>query len=350
MTSELSNPRRLAKAAGLRYVTDALPGIHRRRCGAGWLYLSPEGKRISDTRTLARIRALAIPPAYREVWICPLANGHLQATGLDDAGRKQYRYHPLWRERRSLHNFSRLPDFAERLPSLRRRVVQDLRGRKLTHDLVVACVVRLLDETLIRVGNEEYYKAHGSHGLTTLHSGNLKLERRNARFRFLGKSGTRHNILFGDKRLLGIIRRCHELPGQHLFQYECADGRAARVSSTDVNEYLVETMGEGVSAKDFRTWGGTVLAAITLAEEERHAEEEQRCARISDAIARVAERLGNRPATCRKYYIHPRVIAAFEDGSLPDAMNAHPRLDRPVPWTTLSAEEQAVLALLRSPL
>jgi DNA topoisomerase-1 len=348
MTTELDDSRRLARATGLQYVTDSMPGLQRRRCGRGFVYLSPRGKRVTNRRTLERIRALAIPPAYRNVWICPWENGHLQATGFDEAGRKQYRYHPRWRERRSLRNFDRLVDFAERLPLLRRRVSQDLKGRDLTHDLVAACVVRLLDETLIRVGNEEYYKANGSHGLTTLRSRHLTLQRRSARLRFLGKSGITHTVHFGGSRLLHVIRRCHELPGQHLFQYETSDGGTAKVSSTDVNAYLVETMGEGVSAKDFRTWGGTVLAAILLAEEQRRSEEESRPPRLGDAIKQVAERLGNRPVTCRKYYIHPKVIEVFENGSLLRAMNASPRLERPVPWTTLSAEEQSVLDLLRS--
>jgi DNA topoisomerase I len=348
MKSNHADSRQLAKAAGLQYVTDEIPGIRRRRCGRGFLYLSPKGKRVNNGDTLQRIGSLAIPPAYQDVWICPIENGHLQATGFDDAGRKQYRYHPLWRVRRSLHNFARLPEFAEGLPRLRRRIAQDLEARELSHDLVVACVVRLLDETLIRVGNEEYYRANGSHGLTTLHSRHVTLQGQKGRFRFRGKSGQAHSIQFGGKRLMRVIRRCHELPGQHLFQYETDDGRTARISSTDVNAYLVDAMGEGVSAKDFRTWGGTVLAAILLAVEGRQAEEERRQQRLGEAVRCVAERLGNRPATCRKYYIHPKVLQAFEDGSLHHAMNAAPRIDRPVPWTTLSAEEQAALNLLRS--
>lgn len=343
-----ADPRQMARTAGLRYVTDSIPGISRRRRGRGFVYLSPEGDRVREEETLERIRLLVIPPAYRDVWICPLENGHLQATGFDDAGRKQYRYHPLWRERRSLHNFSRLPEFAERLPQLRRRVSQDLKGKGLTHDLVVACVVRLLDETLIRVGNQEYYEANGSHGLTTLHSRHLRLQRGTARLRFMGKSGQRHDVAFKCPRLLRVIRRCHELPGQQLFQYEMDSGGTAAISSTDVNTYLVETMGDGVSAKDFRTWGGTVFAAITLAAEERLAEAESRQQRIGDAIREVARKLGNRPATCRKYYVHPKIIETFDEGELHLAMNNSPRLDRPVPWTTLSAEEQAVLELLRS--
>lgn len=348
MKTDSADPRKLAKATGLQYVTDEMPGIQRRRCGHGFLYLSPRGRRVTNRETLRRVASLAIPPAYRNVWICPLDKGHLQATGFDDAGRKQYRYHPLWRTRRSLHNFARLPEFAERLPQLRRRICQDLESKNLTRQLVVACVVRLLDETLIRVGNEEYYRANGSHGLTTLHSRHLTLEGRTARFRFRGKSGQKHSIQFGGKRLLRVIRRCHELPGQMLFQCETDDGGTARISSTDVNAYLVETMGEGVSAKDFRTWGGTVLAAILLAVEGRQAEAESRQQRLGEAIRQVAERLGNRPATCRKYYVHPKVIETFEAGTLHHEMNTSPRVERPVPWTTLSAEEQAVLDLLGS--
>jgi DNA topoisomerase I len=348
MKSDSTDARQLARATGLQYVTDEIPGIRRRRCGRGFVYLSPRGGRITSHGTLQRIQSLAIPPAYRDVWICPRTNGHLQATGFDDAGRKQYRYHPLWRTRRSLHNFARLPEFAERLPQLRRRVTQDLKTRKLTHDLVVACVVRLLDETLIRVGNEQYYQANGSHGLTTLHSRHLILEGRSGRFRFHGKSRQRHSVCFGGKRLVRVVRRCHELPGQQLFQYETDGGGTAKITSADVNAYLVDSMGEGFSAKDFRTWGGTVLAAIVLAVEGRQAEEESRQQRLGEAIRDVARRLGNRPATCRKYYIHPQVIEAFEAGSLHHAMNASPRVERPVPWTTLSAEEQATLDLLRS--
>jgi DNA topoisomerase I len=325
-----------------------MPGIQRRRCGRGFVYISPDGDRMTRRHALERIRSLAIPPAYRDVWICPWDNGHLQATGYDAAGRKQYRYHALWRKHRALQNFDRLPEFAEHLPQLRRRISQDLQGTSLTHDLVVACVVRLLDETLIRVGNEEYSAANGSHGLTTLRSRHLSLQRRSGRFEFLGKSGQSHTVSFGGKRLLQVVRRCHELPGQQLFQYQTDSGETAKVSSTDVNEYLKATMGEFVSAKDFRTWGGTVLAAIALAEEERLAEEGSRPQRLGEAIRHVAGRLGNRPSTCRKHYIHPAVIERFQEGTLCQAMNSSPRRERPVPWTTLSAEEQAVLDLLRS--
>lgn len=187
-------PKRAARAAGLRYVTDGRPGIRRRRCGSGFVYRDPDGERVTDAETLRRIRALAIPPAYRDVWICPLANGHLQATGFDEAGRKQYRYHQQWRECRALHNFDRLPQFTQRLPALRRRVSRDLKQKRLDHRLVVACAVRLLDETLIRIGNQEYYETNGSHGLTTLRDRHIRFERGAAQLRFVGKSGQQHEI------------------------------------------------------------------------------------------------------------------------------------------------------------
>lgn len=349
MTAEvlLREADRAAREMGLSYVTDDMPGIRRRRCGRGFIYIGPDGKRVEDERVLQRIERLAIPPAYRDVWICPSPSGHLQATGRDEAGRKQYRYHERWQQVRSQTKYQHLLNFAEGLPHLRRRIDADLQHRTLDRERVIAAVVRLLDVTLIRVGNEEYAQLHGSFGLTTLRWKHVAVRRKEIEFHFKGKSGQEHELLARDVRVARVLRKCHELPGQHLFQYLDENGERYVVSSGDVNDYLRDATGDDVTAKDFRTWGGTVLAAILLSKAEPPRSETQATKVVAAAVKAAACKLGNRPATCRKYYIHPAVVDCYREGRLADVMNARPREDRPVPRAGLSAEESAVVDLLK---
>jgi len=309
----------VARQAGLLYVDDSQPGIHRRATSSGFAYRHADGSRVTDEATLARIRALAVPPAYRDVWICANARGHLQATGRDARGRKQYRYHPRWRSVRDEGKFERVVAFAEALPKLRRAVRRDLARPGLVREKVVAAVVSLLARTLIRVGNEEYARVNGSFGLTTLRSRHL--QRRDGRFafRFRGKSGKEHEITLGDARLARIARRCQQLPGQQLFQYIDEDGQARPLDSGLVNDYLREATGSDFTAKDFRTWGGTLAAMVLFARElQDHGAAAGRgiARRERNVVEKVAALLGNTPAVCRKSYIHPEVLAAWRDGSL----------------------------------
>lgn len=345
---EPAEAQRAAAVAGLRYVSDEMPGIRRRRCGRGFTYLDPHGRRVTDAATRQRIDALVLPPAWEDVWICPLANGHLQATGRDDAGRKQYRYHDRWRTVRSEVKYAHLLPFAAVLPRLRRRVDRDLDGRALRRERVLATVVRLLDTTLIRVGNDAYAQQHNAFGLTTLRHRHVDVDHATIRFTFQGKSGQRHDIRVDDPTLARIVRRCHDLPGQELFAYLDANDEPVDVGSADVNDYLRQATGRHVTAKDFRTWGGTVLAAITLARLGPPTSKTAHKKNVVRAVKRVAAELGNRPATCRKYYIHPAVLRAYERGRLTELMNDTPRPDRPVPRQGLSAEEQAVVEVLET--
>jgi DNA topoisomerase-1 len=340
-------PVAAARAAGLRYVRDDRPGLRRVRCGKGVRYLDPEGRIIRDPETLARIRSLAIPPAWTDVWICPLANGHLQATGRDARDRKQFRYHPRWRAVRDETKYHRLIAFGLALPRVRDRVEIDLARPGLPRSKVLATVVRLLEATLIRVGNEEYVKANHSFGLTTLRNRHARVEGTTVCFTFRGKSGVRHRIDVRDRKLARIVRRCQELPGQELFEYVDEDGAPCRVDSADVNEYLREIAGEEFTAKDFRTWGGTVLAARALAELPPFESATQAKHNIVAASRSVAERLGNTPTLCRKCYIHPAVLEVYAEGKLREALGRRLKREGRGNLAQLSDEEAAVLALLR---
>jgi DNA topoisomerase-1 len=328
-------------------VSDDTPGIVRIRAGKGFTYRDPRGRRIRDRETLARIRALAVPPAWRDVWICPSPNGHLQATGRDSRGRKQYRYHPRWTATRDEAKYGRLLAFGQALPSVRRRTRADLKGSPLSRARVLATVLRLLELTLIRVGNEEYARANGSFGLTTMRDRHVRVRGSAIRFHFRAKSGVLQTIDLHDALLAHSVKRCQDLPGQTLFQYLDADGAQQSVGSTDVNDYLREITGEDFTAKDFRTWAGTVLAACALCTAADAASLTARKRQIVHAIEHVAERLGNTRAVCRKCYVHPAVLDAYMEGSTIRVAAGKVRPGLIGGRSGLSREEKAVLALLR---
>jgi DNA topoisomerase-1 len=336
-----SDSRQAAKAANLRYVTDIVPGITRVRRGRGFSYHDSDGTRIIDKETLSRIRALAIPPAWHDVWIAPTANAHIQATGRDDKGRKQYRYHPRWRAVRDEIKYDHVTSFGHALPAIRRRVKRDLSRHGLPQEKVVATVVALLEATLIRIGNEEYARENKSYGLTTMRNRHVDVGSRSVRFHFRGKSGQYHEVSVSDRRIATIVKRCRELPGQELFQYVDDDGERCSVTSGDVNEYLHEITCESFSAKDFRTWAGTVLAADVLQEIGDGETDTDRTHNIVKAIEQVAEQLGNTPAVCRKCYVHPGILNAYLEGSFAETIRSMPASVR-----GLSASEARTLAFL----
>jgi DNA topoisomerase-1 len=314
--ADIDDPTTFARAAGLRYSTDASPGIHRRRAGRGWRYFAPDGKPVSDSADLARIRDIAVPPAWTDVWINPSPHGHLQATGRDARGRKQYRYHPCWRSLRDSTKFSRLIAFGQALPLVRERVARDLALPGLPREKVLATVVRLLDESLIRVGNEEYARDNGSYGLTTLREDHVDVSGATLHCAFRAKGGAQHEVDVRDPQVARIVRRLQELPGQELFQYRDDSGETCSLGSQDVNAYLREIAGEEFTAKDFRTWAGTVLAVSTLRQLGQGANETECKANVISAVDTVAKSLGNTRAVCRSSYIHPAILAGYEDGSL----------------------------------
>lgn len=337
-----------AAEAGLRYVIDRSPGITRKRAGDGFVYVDSSGRRIQDPVTLARIRSLAIPPAWQDVWICPQARGHLQATGRDACGRKQHRYHPRWSETRDGAKFSRTIAFGRALPRIRRRVARDLRRPGLGREKVLAAMVRLLETTHIRIGNEEYLKQNRSVGLSTMRDRHASVRSGVIHFNFRGKGGKQHEIDLEDPRLARIVRQTQELPGQELFQYLDEHGVNQKISSTDVNAYLREIAGSAFSAKDFRTWSGTVLAAVALRELEKANTQKQVKRNLVAAIENVARRLGNTPAICRKCYIHPAIIESYLDGKTVEVLRAQAAAELRAARSGLSVEEKAVLAFLQT--
>ncbi|WP_239991986.1 DNA topoisomerase IB [Rhodopila globiformis] len=336
-----------AKAAKLRYVSDRGKGIRRARNKDGFDYVAPDGSRITDPGELARIRKLAIPPAYQDVWICPYANGHLQATGRDARGRKQYRYHPKWREVRDEAKYGRMLTFGKVLPTIRAQVEKDLAKSGLPREKVLAAIVRLLESTLIRVGNEEYARSNRSFGLTTLRNRHVKVEgAASIRFDFRGKSGTEHHIDLKNRKLANVVRRCQDLPAQELFQYLDEDGQPRRVDSDDVNDYLQAISGEAITAKDFRTWAATNLAALALQRLEAFDTQAKARRNVVQAVESVSKMLGNTPAICRKCYIHPAIFDGYLDGSLLDALKRRTAEKLADPGHGLKAEEAAVVAFL----
>jgi DNA topoisomerase I len=328
-------PAAAARAAGLRYVSHASPGLERKRVGSRFRYLSPEGKTVRDADTLSRIRALAIPPAWTDVWICALEDGHLQAVGRDARGRKQYRYHTRWREVRDEAKYGRLAAFGRALGRIRRRVARDLAQPGLPRDKVLATVVRLLESTFIRIGNAEYARENDSFGLTTLRERQVRVEGSQLRFKFRGKSGVPHEVALADARLARIVRRMQELPGEELFQYVDEDGKTRPIESADVNAYLRSIAGEDFTSKDFRTWAGTLLCARALSTlpPPRSATAGRRD--IRRAVEAASQLLRNTPAVCRKCYIHPQVFESYLGGRLHAAMRGRP-------------EEVALIALLEN--
>jgi DNA topoisomerase-1 len=343
--SAVHDRRVAARRAGLRYVSDGARGITRRRVGTGWAYYAPTGARISDPRERKRLNALAIPPAWREVWICPNPEGHIQATARDARGRKQYRYHPAYREARDHSKFRHMLEFSEVLPRLRARIERDLRAPDRTRRQLLATVVRLLDRTLIRVGNDEYARENNSFGLTTLRRRHVRVDGGTLRFSFRGKSGVEHSISLADARLARIIQRCQDLPGYELFQYVDAAGKRQAVSSDDVNSYLRELTGRDVSAKDFRTWGGTMLAAVELRAMGPAASRREADRNILRAIDAVAERLGNTRAVCRKYYVHPALLRAYLMGETVPLAKANGSVHRRRPHAAATLRRDEILVL-----
>ena len=335
-----------AEAAGLVYVSDEDPGITRKRSGTGWRYVDAKGHTIKDYWERKRIDKIAVPPAYTDVWICPKANGHIQATGRDDRGRKQYRYHSKWTEARDTAKYERMVGFARLLPGLRERVAADMRRQGLPREKVAATLVALLEKTLIRVGNEDYAKENKSFGLTTLRNRHLDIEGSKLRFDFKGKSGKTWNLDLRDRRVARVVRSIQDLPGQQLFQYVDEDGKRQPISSSDVNDYLREITGEDVTAKDFRTWAGTVLASMALAEFEAVDSESRRKKNIKAAIESVAKRLGNTPTICRKCYVHPRVLDSYLDGTMLQSIKQEVEDELGDNAYALKQEEAAVLGLL----
>lgn len=342
----VGNPLEAARHAGLRHVSDETPGFSRRKRGRGFSYYAPDGALVTDKKTRARLDALTIPPAWTEVWISPARNGHIQATGRDERGRKQYIYHPKWDAISNQRKYDRMLLFGEALPLIRERTEHDLRQHGLGREKVIALIVRLLEATLIRVGNEEYTRANESFGLTTLRDRHVTIQGATVEFSFTGKTSKQHVVRLRDRRLARLIERCKEIPGYELFQYLDDDGQRQRVDSGDVNDYLREIAGEHFTAKDFRTWGGTVRAVRVLLEIGPADDEREAQRNVTAAVKRVAEDLGNTPTICRTYYIHPWVLSCYVDGSLYEHLPAAQGAKPESPYA-LTPEEHAVMVFLR---
>lgn len=343
----ITDPEEAAEEAGLRYVSDQTPGYTRKRRGKKFVYFDTDGKEIRDETRILRLNRLAIPPAYTDVWICPSPNGHLQATGRDDRGRKQYRYHQRWRTERDENKYEKMLIFAQALPKIRRRINKDLKCPGLPRQKVLATVVQLLERTFIRIGNEEYAKENKSFGLTTMRNRHVDVKGATVRFRFRGKSGREHDVDTEDRRVAKIIRKLQELPGQEVFQYLDDEGKRHQVTSEDVNEYLREITGEEFTAKDFRTWAGTVMTAMALQAQAAFENESQAKQNVKAAIGAVAKMLGNTPAVCRKCYVHPAVLETYLDGNLIEGLKKQTEKTLAESLGELRSEEAAVLAFLQ---
>jgi DNA topoisomerase I len=340
----VTDPANAAEEAGLRYVSDTSPGYTRKRNGESFRYFDTAGKLIRDEPRLLRIGRLAIPPAYHEVWISPLPDGHIQATGRDDRGRKQYRYHERWRAIRDENKYDRILIFAAALPKIRRRVQADLKLPGLKREKVLAAVVQLLERTFIRVGNEEYARQNKSFGLTTMKDHHVKVRGKKLRFRFRGKGGKEHEVDFMDRRIAKIVRKLQDLPGQDLFQYFDDEGKLCNVTSQDVNDYLREITGEDFTAKDFRTWAGTVLTAMALNAQEKFATKKEAKSNVKNAIAAASKLLCNTPTICRKCYVHPAIVESYLNGDLIEGLQT--KLDEAEEIPDFSDDERTVLNFL----
>ncbi len=343
-------PASAAKAAGLRYRSDDTPGISRKAAGKGFTYTAPDGKRVKDEATLLRIRSLVIPPAWTKVWISPLESGHIQATGRDARGRKQYRYHARWREVRDETKYERMIAFGEALPRLRAKVDADMRTSGLSREKVIATVVKLLEATLIRVGNREYAVQNDSYGLTTLRDEHVDVDHAHLRFHFRGKSGVEHDVDIKDARLARIVARCQAIEGEELFQYKDESGARHVVESADVNAYIHSIAGEDFTAKDFRTFAGTVLFSQAVRAFESVDSQTRAKKNVVEAIGHVAERLGNTKAVCRRCYIHPVVIDAYLDGITVDTIKERADHALSEALKELTPEEAAAMMLVRQQL
>jgi DNA topoisomerase-1 len=341
----VTDPAKAADEAGLRYVSDESPGYTRKRNGDDFEYFDTEGKPIRGEQRLLRIKRLAIPPAWTNVWICPSSNGHIQATGRDDRGRKQYKYHERWREVRDENKYDRIASFASALPKIRKRAEADLKLSGFPRNKVLATVVWLLERTFIRVGNEEYARENKSFGLTTMQDRHVDVKGAKLRFRFRGKSGIMHEVDFTDRRMAKMVSNLQDLPGQDLFQYVDETGELRDVTSQDVNDYLHEITGEDFTAKDFRTWAGTVLAAIALNAVGAFETKKQAKANIKTAISAVAKMLGNTPAICRKCYVHPAVLESYLDGVSIEGLKR--KAEEALQVVDLREGEKAVLKFLQ---
>lgn len=346
----VTDPKEAAAEAGLRYVSDEQPGYTRKLKGKSFQYFDTEGKLIKDETRILRIRRLAIPPAYKDVWICASPNGHLQATGRDDRGRKQYRYHERWRAVRDENKYDRMLIFGDALPKIRRRIRADLQLAGLPRNKVLATVVQLLERTFIRIGNEEYARENKSFGLTTMRNRHVEVKGSQLRFHFRGKSGIEHEIDVEDRRVARIVRKLQDLPGQELFQYLDEEGAVEEISSQDVNDYLREITGQDFTAKDFRTWAGTVLAAMALNAQEAFTTNKQAKVNIKDAISAVSKILGNTPTICRKCYVHPAILETYLGGDIIEGLKNRTEAALAEQLDDLRGDEIAVLTFLRQKL
>jgi DNA topoisomerase I len=344
----VDDPKEAAEDAGLIYVSDEERGLSRGRAGEGFRYLKPNGDPVTDEATLDRVRRLAIPPAWTDVWICTRANGHLQATGRDARGRKQYRYHPQFREVRESTKYEHMLEFARALPAIRARIAEHMSLRGLSREKVLATVVHLLESTLIRVGNDDYAKENKSYGLTTLRNPHVSVNGSELRFRFKGKSGKTWKLQVKDRRIAKIVKACQDLPGQKLFEYLDENGEAREVTSADVNAYLKEITGTDITAKDFRTWAGTVMAALALQEFQTFDSQAAAKKNLRAAIESVATRLGNTPTICRKCYIHPEILSSYAEGALLLEIKHQVEEELREDLSSLKPEEAAVLGLLEA--
>lgn len=338
-------PEESAKLSGLRYVRADCLQIKRKKVGRGFSYLNPNGDRITNDAELERLKSLTIPPALTDVWICHLPNGHLQATGRDAKRRKQYFYHPDWRKIRSQHKFARMLLFGASLPLIRATTAQHLQQQGLPREKVLAAVIQLLETTLIRVGNDHYAKKNCSYGLTTLRDRHVDIKGSKIQFEFRGKSGVDHEIKLQDRRLANVIKQCQEIPGYEIFKYYDDSGDRHFIDSGDVNAYLQQITEQDFSAKDFRTWAGTLLTAIELNDLGEFDSEKKASKNITQAIKNTAKQLGNRPATCRNYYVHPAIIEAYKNGSLFDLMSQ--TIDSKSQSYELNSEEIAILKIIQ---
>jgi DNA topoisomerase-1 len=341
------DPQITAKAVGLRYVADSTPGYTRKKSGKGWSYYDKDGKLVRDKEFLARFNKLVIPPAYTKVWISPYENGHLQFTGIDAAGRKQYRYHPDWNKIRNQSKYHRLQTFAAYLPAIRRQVDKDLARKNPDHDKIVALVVRLMELTGIRVGNEEYKKLYGSFGLTTLMNRHVKIEGSSVNFEFKGKKGVYHKVALHSAKLARLVKQCRDIPGKELFQYYNEKGEKCTVGSGDVNAYLKEITGEDFTAKDFRTWAGSVGALYAFKQAGEFETITECRKKIVNVLDEVALNLGNTRTVCKKYYVHPTVIKSYEEGSIFKYIKNLEK-EKDVNPTELNTAEKALLEMLEN--